>query len=193
MARVSSPRRPTRWARSVACRGAGRRSGRRDVPRGRISPGSPPLPADVVRGLQISRGDVRQHLLFQGQVRHKPPQPSVLALQILHLPRLVDLQAAVLLAPAIVALLGDLRLLARQRQTLALGCLHLDLAQLQHDLLRARLLTSLHVPAPSVLADPLNQPGPKPAGQVSGDDGNDCENHRLYRSGHIDYYDIKSE
>ncbi|MEG7613880.1 hypothetical protein U2053_14650, partial [Listeria monocytogenes] len=30
-------------------------------------------------------------------------------------------------------------------QTLALGCLHLNLAQLQHDLLRTRLLTSPHV------------------------------------------------
>ncbi|MGU3423062.1 hypothetical protein, partial [Methylobacterium sp. D54C] len=42
---------------------------------------------------------------------------------------------------------------------------HLNLAQLQHDLLRVRLLTSPHVRL-LVLADPLNQPGPKPAGQV---------------------------
>ena len=69
----------------------------------------------------------------------------VLALKLLHLPGLIDLEAAVLLAPAVIALLGDLRLFARQRQALALCCLHLDLAQLQYHLLRARLLTSPHV------------------------------------------------
>lgn len=42
------------------------------------------------------------------------------------------------------ALLGDLRLLAGGGQALALGCLHLDLAQLEHDLFPARLLTSPH-------------------------------------------------
>ena len=57
---------------------------------------------------------------------------SVHAPQVLHLPGLVDLEVAVLLAPAVMALLGGLRLLARQRQILVLGRLHLNLAQLQH-------------------------------------------------------------
>jgi hypothetical protein len=54
----------------------------------------PPPPAGVVRELHVSRGDVRQPLLLQGQDGHKPPQPSVLALKMLHLPRLIDVKAA---------------------------------------------------------------------------------------------------
>ena len=34
--------------------------------RDRTSPGSRPPPAGVARGLQVSRGDVRQHLILQG-------------------------------------------------------------------------------------------------------------------------------
>ena len=52
-------------------------------------------------------GQVATILLVSMEVRHEPPQPSVLALQVLHLPGLVDFEAAVLLAPAVVGLLAD--------------------------------------------------------------------------------------
>jgi hypothetical protein len=71
-----------------------------------------------------------RHLTHQRQIRHEPPKPSTLALQVLDLPGLVDLKAAILLAPTVIALLRDFGLFARQRHTLALRRLHLDLAQL---------------------------------------------------------------
>src|SRR3546814_12558827 len=37
----------------------------------------------------------------------RPPEPKILLLQLLHAPRLVGLQTAILLAPAIIGLLGD--------------------------------------------------------------------------------------
>ncbi len=113
--------------------------------RGTVLPSDPvDRPPASLGGLHVSRGDVRQYLTHQRQVGHEPTQPSLFALQVLHRPRLVDLEAAVFLAPAGVALLGDLRLLACKGSTLALGCLHLDRSQLEHDLLRARLLTVPH-------------------------------------------------
>jgi hypothetical protein len=57
---------------------------------------------------------------------------------------LIDRQTAVFLAPAAIALLGDIRFLAGDGETLALCRPHLNLAQHQHDLFRARLLSSLH-------------------------------------------------
>jgi hypothetical protein len=83
-------------------------------------------------------------LFFQGQVSYQPPQSSVLALQILHILGLIDLQAAVILTPAVITLLGNIRFLACDGDALSLGRLHLDLAQHQHDLLRTWLLSSLH-------------------------------------------------
>lgn len=78
------------------------------------------LLASVARGLQVSRGDVRQHLLLQRQARQEAAQPRVLALKVLHPACMIDLQAAVLLALAVVALLGDLRLVACERQALSI-------------------------------------------------------------------------
>ncbi len=95
-------------------------------------------------------------------------QPSVLALQTLHLPGLIDLKAAVLFAPAVVTLLGDLRLPACKGQTLALGRLHLNLTQLEQRPAPRSSSGLAAYPTPLILADPLNQPGPKPAGQVMG-------------------------
>lgn len=91
---------------------------------------------------QVSRRGVRWQWHFQRQIGHEAAQPSVLTLQIHHPARLINLQAAVLLAPPLIALLGDLGLPACQRQALALCCLNLDLAQHEHYLPRARFLTS---------------------------------------------------
>ena len=68
--------------------------------------------------------------LLQRQVGHQPAQAPVLSLKLLQPMCLVDLQPAVLLAPAIDALLASLGPLARHRNALAL--------------FRARLLTSPH-------------------------------------------------
>src|SRR3546814_1355648 len=48
-----------------------------------------------------------QDQLVERQVGDRPPEPKILLLQILHAPRLVGLQTAILLAPAIIGLLGD--------------------------------------------------------------------------------------
>lgn len=73
-------------------------------------------------------------------------QTNVLALQMLHPTRPIDVQPAVPLAPALVALLGDVGLHASNGDAVALGHSYLDLAQRQHQLLRRRPLSSLHLP-----------------------------------------------
>jgi hypothetical protein len=39
-------------------------------------------PTAAVRGLQVSRGDVLQDLLLQGELGHQPLQPRILALKV---------------------------------------------------------------------------------------------------------------
>lgn len=58
---------------------------------------------------------------------------------------LLELQAAVLLAPAIISLLRDLCLPVRYPQNLTLRRLNLDLAELYRHLLRTHLLPSHHM------------------------------------------------
>ncbi len=58
-------------------------------------------------------------------------------------------------------------LLAGEGQTLALGCLHLNLRSF-NTTCSAPVSDLAACPTPLVLTDPLNQPGPKPAGQVTG-------------------------
>jgi hypothetical protein len=57
------------------------------------------------RGLQVSRGDVLEHLLFKRQIGNQTLQANILAFQVLHPLRLIDLKATVFLAPAVIALL----------------------------------------------------------------------------------------
>jgi hypothetical protein len=84
------------------------------------------------RSRPISRGHILKDLRLEGEIGHEPAQTCILPLKILQAPSLLDLQAAILLAPAIVTLLGNTNLLA--------GELHLDLAQLRDDLLRTEPL-----------------------------------------------------
>ena len=60
----------------------------------------------------------------------------VLPLQFLQSFRLIQLQAAVFLSPAVVGLLSDFCFLAGLRGGLSIGDFHFDLPQRRHDLLR---------------------------------------------------------
>jgi hypothetical protein len=87
---------------------------------GRYRAGSPvgthvarscPVPAHdsrhivAAQGLEILRGDGLKHELVQTQLGDEPLQLRVLLVEVLQTPRLIHLQAAELLAPAIVGLL----------------------------------------------------------------------------------------
>lgn len=61
-----------------------RRAGRPDVPRGDTYPEPLQPPADAVRGLQVSRGNILQDLFLERYVRNQSFEPGVLFLQILH-------------------------------------------------------------------------------------------------------------
>src|SRR5918993_182916 len=106
------------------------------------------MPATVRRrrsGLNyVSRGDILQDLLLQREIRYKATQAGVLALQILQPLGLLDGHPSVLLAPAVITLLGDPSLLAGLGQLHALRQLHLHLTQRHHNLLGAELSTSGH-------------------------------------------------
>jgi hypothetical protein len=67
-----------------------------------------PPRTDVAQGLQVSLRDILQNLFVQRQLRHQPFQLAVLFLQFFHPLRLVHLQAAVFLPPALEGLDCDL-------------------------------------------------------------------------------------
>jgi GNAT superfamily N-acetyltransferase len=104
------------------------------------------MPATVRRrrsGLNyVSRRYVLEPRLLQREIRYKATQAGVLALQLLQPLGLLDSHPAVLLAPAVLTLLGDPSLLAGLGQLHALRQLHLNLTQRHHNLLGAELSTS---------------------------------------------------
>ncbi len=95
------------------------------------------------------------------------PNPDDLPLQVFEALGLLHGNPALLLAPAVVALLGDLSIFADERQALALCHLDLDLPQLRDDLLRPPVLRCPSL-ALSVRVNSLSQPGLKRASQVRG-------------------------
>ena len=74
-----------------------------------------------------------QYHVVQRQVGDDLLQPDVLPLQLLETAGLVEVQAAVLLAPAVVRLLADAELLGNLADRAAFGQLDLGLAQLVND------------------------------------------------------------
>ena len=87
-------------------------------------------PADAVRGLQVSRGDVLQHLLLQRQISHQPLQASVFPSPDPSFDqRLIQIEPAIFLAPAVVTLIRDLRFTARDRHRLTRRRRNFDLPQ----------------------------------------------------------------
>jgi diguanylate cyclase len=121
-------------------RGAGRRSGRRGVRRDRTSLECPRPPAGAVRGLQVSRGNVLEHLLLQRQIGDETLEADILPLQVLHPLRLIELKTTVFLPPAIVTLLRNSGFPAGHRRGLTLRHQHFNLTEQHHDLLRAEPL-----------------------------------------------------
>src|SRR5208283_368793 len=108
------------------------------------------LPRNVaVRGSEVSRGHVLQHLLLQRQLGHQSPQTTILFLQLLQPSRLLQLQTAILLAPAVVALFFDAGFSARLWGKFSVSDCHFDLSQKGDDLLWAVFLLG-HLPAPLV-------------------------------------------
>src|SRR5262249_14970716 len=141
-ARPSGPpaaaRRPGRGASAAASSGPGRapcrpgaaRRGRGRARRGRARPPRPASP-----GSEVSRGGLLEDGLVQLRLGQQPLQPRVLLLQVLEAAGLVELQAAVLLAPAIVRGLGDGEVLADLGDGRTPGELDLGLAEPADDLL----------------------------------------------------------
>src|SRR3546814_9508627 len=87
----------------------------------------------------------RSDQLVERQVGDRPPEPKILLLQILHAPRLVGLQTAILLAPAIIALLVDRDPPSRIRSRPAPP---------QHDLILTHLADNLFRLVPLPLSHP---------------------------------------
>lgn len=76
-----------------------------------------------------------QDLLLQRQVRDQSLQPSVLPFLFIEALHFLDIEAAILFAPAAIALLGELLFLADLNTRSALRHRHVDLAQLHDRLL----------------------------------------------------------
>jgi hypothetical protein len=94
----------------------------------------------VARGSEVSLGSLLKNELVERQVGDCPTEPKVLLLQILHPPRLIDLQAAIFLAPPVIGLLGDTDPPTPLGGRPALAQHDLDLTQLPDDLLGFVLL-----------------------------------------------------
>ena len=87
---------------------------------------------------------VLQDLVVDRQIGHCPPQPGVLALQLLQPPGLGDLHAAIFDPPAVIRLFRNLERLAHLGHRLPLRQRHFRLAELRDDLLR-RMSSASHL------------------------------------------------
>src|SRR6185369_2577650 len=110
------------------------------------SPPTPPgraQPPDAdAPGSEVWAGGLTQDRLVQLRVRQQALEPRVLLFQLLETLGLVHLQPAVLLAPAVVGLIGDPDHLAHRRDRLTLGQFHIRLAELVDDLFRRMTLAA---------------------------------------------------
>ena len=107
--------------------------------------------ADAARGLEVSPGGLLKDKLVERQVGDRPAKPQVLLLQILHLPRLIRLQTALLLAPAVISLLADRDPTTRIRRRPAPRQDNLSLTQRADNLFRPVPLAHFLSPAWSTL------------------------------------------
>src|SRR5713226_1447368 len=101
----------------------------------RTSRGRAPPRTDVAQGLEVSLRNILQDLFVQCQLRDQPLQLAILPLQFLQSLRLVHLQPAVLLPPAVERLHCDLRFLAGLWGGFSVRDAYFDLPQHRHDLL----------------------------------------------------------
>jgi len=116
----------------------------------------------VVQGLEVSRGDVLQHQLVQAKVRYQPLQLRVFLLKLLEPSRLIHLQPAILLAPAVVRLLCNQSFFTCLGRCLPVRHSNFDLTKQAHYLFWRMLLSSCHSKLPSYqfLAHQLVQKAP---------------------------------
>jgi len=115
-------------------------AGRHAAPRVRTLPVHALPHNAAAQGLEVSLRHLAQNLLLQGKFSHQPLQPAVLFLQLLQPLRLVELQPAKLLPPAIVRLGRDLSIPSGLRRGLAVRNLHFDLPEQVDNLLRLKPL-----------------------------------------------------
>src|SRR5205807_106231 len=142
--RAARHRPPAHTAAGAASSGAARRSGTPDARRGPCGPSASGPPGAAGPGLPISRCHLLQGVDLELLVGDDPLQLGVLALELLQPLDVVGLHPAVLRAPAVKRVLGDLELLGDLWDRLAFGEHPLRLAQLANDLLR-RVPASLHL------------------------------------------------
>src|SRR5664280_3254679 len=91
-------------------------------------------------GLTSFPGNVLEHLFLKRQIGDKTLQADILAFQVLHPLRMIDLKTAVFLAPAIKTLQRYARIPAGHRRRFALCHRHFNLTKQRYDLLRAKPL-----------------------------------------------------
>jgi len=99
-----------------------------------------PPPSVAARGFEVSLGGVLQNGLLDGQVSHDALEALILPLQFLQPAGLVALQAAILLAPAVVGDIRDACFLAGLVDRHAFAHQHVDFPQFCDRLLGAILL-----------------------------------------------------
>src|SRR5690606_19493965 len=132
-----------RVGRAASCAGsndAGREPCRQTAPRRRTSPRHGRRSDDDGRGSIVSRGSLFQDQLLERQVRHSLAQTVVLFLKLLQPLHLVTLQAAELLAPAVIRELRHADRANRLANRFSLRQQNIDLAQLRDDLFGLMLL-----------------------------------------------------
>jgi hypothetical protein len=116
--------------------------------------------------LEVTPGGLEDELV-EAQIRDRPSQVRVLALEVLEALGLGQRQAAWLLAPAVVAHFADAEGLDYLGDLLALTEQHLGLAQLADDLLAAVGLTWRDVPAFLIGRETYSQGRPISGAQVT--------------------------
>ena len=140
------PHRLAVWAACAGSNGAGRSHGRPGVRRRQAFPPRDRLQHDDAKGLELSPHDFLKDLVVQREIRDCAPKSGVFLLHIFHALGLVDLQAAILFAPAVVGLFGHTNGSRRRSCRLTASEANLHLPQFRNNLFRLGSLA--HVSAP---------------------------------------------
>src|ERR1700681_68773 len=115
MVRVSASSSTVASADNAAFRATASRVGTHAVPGVRTSPAPASPPCDRAQGLDVSLFYILENLILQRRLRHRSLEFRVLPLQFFLSFRLIQLQGAVFLLPAVVRPHGDFNFLAGSR------------------------------------------------------------------------------